>query len=314
MNFTPLSRIAATQHGLITLDDFGRAGVTRRVADRLEREGTLLVMHPGVWRFTGFEPTPTQRLMAAVLAAGPGALASHRSALTLWQVPGLVVDSLELVVPRPRSPRIAGVTVRRSDDLRPAHVAVADGVPVTSPERTLVDVAAVVPRFMLERGFEDWLTRGLVTVEGLDIAVNTLARQGRPGVRVMRQVLQARALGLEAADSSLEVHTAKLLRAAGMQAAFHHRVIIDDEIVAELDFAFVAEKVYIESDGFGFHTSRSAFDRDRLRQNRLSEHGWLPVRFSDRQLRSRGLAAMETTRRVLAARRVERGLTDQLAS
>jgi very-short-patch-repair endonuclease len=314
MDFIPLSRIAATQHGLITLEDITRAGVSRKVIDRLQGQGVLHSMFHRVWRVTGFEPTPTQRLAAAVLAAGSGAAASHRSALPLWQVPGLVVDTLEVIVPRARAPQIAGITVRRSGDLKPGHIRIVDGIKVTSPERTLIDVAGVVPSFVADRALEHWLTRGLMTVDDVDTVMESLARPGRPGVRAARSMLNARALGTGAADSLLEVHTAKLLRAAGLQAVFHHQVRIGDEVVAELDFAFIDEEVYLESDGFGFHTSRRAFDRDRVRQNLLSEHGWLPVRFSDRQLRSRGLAAMETTRRVLAARRVERRLvTPRLA-
>jgi very-short-patch-repair endonuclease len=308
MDFTPLSRVAATQHGLLTWNDFAAAGASRRVVDRLERAGFISAAHSNVWRLTGLEPGPAQQIAAAVFAAGPGAVASHRSALALWQVQGLIVDTTEVLVPRPRSPRIPGVTVRRTDDLAPGHFTVAGGVPVTSPARTLVDVAAVVPRFVVERALEGWLTRGLVTAAAIDAVVNSLARPGRRGIRVVRAILDDRALGEDVADSSLEVHTANLLRSAGLHAVFHHRVSIGDEFVAELDFAFVAEQVYLESDGFGFHSSRDAFDRDRVRQNLLSECSWVPVRFSDRQLRSRGRAAMETTRRVLAARRLERGL------
>ncbi|MGE3325481.1 MAG: type IV toxin-antitoxin system AbiEi family antitoxin domain-containing protein [Acidimicrobiia bacterium] len=308
MDFSPLARVAATQHGLLTSADFTRAGISRRQVDALVRSGFVTALHRGVWRVSGAAPPRLQRYGAALMAVGEGSALSHRSGMAVWTVPGIEVDSLEVTVPRQRVHRIDGLVVHRSTDLRDHHLRTHAGLVVTSPARTLVDIAGCLWPATVDRVLESWLTRKLVTIEEIEDTIDEIARQGRPGSAGARAMLQRRALGRSIADSNLEVITARLLERAGLEVVHHHLVMIGSEIVAELDFAFPAERMYLESDGFGAHTTRRAFDRDRTRQNLLTELGWAPVRFSDGQLRFRGMWCMRSTQRNLAARRRELGL------
>ncbi|MGD9792099.1 MAG: type IV toxin-antitoxin system AbiEi family antitoxin domain-containing protein [Acidimicrobiia bacterium] len=308
MDFSELAAIGKRQHGLVSLTDLRSLGASKRVLDGLIDRGLLIRMHPGVFALPGVAP-PLQPYAAAIMSAGPGSALSHRSAMTGWVVPNIVVDTIELVVPRGRNPIVRNAVVRRSSDLDPSHITMLDGLPITCPARTLVDASAVVPPFIVARAMESWLTRKLVTIADIEETIETLGRKGRNGVGAMRSLLAQRALGRSVADSSLEVLTAQLLIEAGLPVVHHHLVIDDGVVIAELDFAFVEERMYLESDGFGAHTmTRRTFDRDRTRQNDLIELDWLPMRFSDRQLRLRGRAAMATTRRNLAKRRRRLGL------
>lgn len=309
MDFSPLGRVAATQHGLLTAADFARAGVSRRQIETLVRTGFITARHRSVWAVNGAVPPPWQRHGAALMAVGEGSALSHRSGVSVWTVPGIVVDALEVMVPRQRIHRIDGIVVHRRSDLRDHHLRRHEGLLVTSPARTLVDIAGCLSPATVDRTLESWLTRKLVTLAEVEAMIDEIARQGRPGSAGARAMLQRRALGRSIADSSLEVLTAQLLERAGLEVVHHHLVMIGSEIVAELDFAFPNERVYLESDGFGAHTTRRAFDRDRARQNLLSELGWCPVRFSDRQLRTRGMTCMRSTTRVLESRRRELGLS-----
>lgn len=311
MDFTQLGHVAATQHGVLTSSDLVAAGVSRRTMQGLVSRGVLRRVHGGVYVLAGVSP-PLQRHCAGLRAAGAGSVLSHRSGMTIWGVPGIVFDTIEVLVGRGRYPRTNGVIIRRSRDLAPSHVAMVDALAVTNPARTLVDVAGVVRPFILDRALERWLTDKLVTIDEIEAMLDEIARPGRTGVVAARAMLERRALGRSVSDSALEVLTAKLLRSAGLEVVHHHLVTVGSEIVAELDFAFPAERVYIESDGFGAHTTRHAFDRDRQRQNLLSELDWMPVRFSDRQLRNHGRESMGSVHRILAMRRRE--LADRQAS
>src|SRR4051794_23160785 len=129
-----LYELAESQHGV----------VTRRQASAL---GTLLT--PPRWeacssrvmRAAGSPRTDRQRLMAAVLDGGAGAVASHSAAAWLWRVPGFGLRTIDVTRPRRRSRRPSTLAVLHEPRLLPEHhCTVVDGIPVTTPERTLCDI------------------------------------------------------------------------------------------------------------------------------------------------------------------------------
>src|SRR5688572_12591819 len=117
-----LARIGRTQHGLVTRRQAEGAGLASATLQRWVDGNRLEPVHSGVYRLAGAPRTWEQAVLAAVLAAGPGAAASHRTAGVLW---GLLDDddSVEVSVPWPRNSIIPGVTVHRSRDLAPEWVA-----------------------------------------------------------------------------------------------------------------------------------------------------------------------------------------------
>jgi len=277
---SPEARLAAraeVQHGVVERRQALECGVTKSTLHRWVAQGRLVRVHAGVYRWRAAPMTWHQDLVAACLASGPGAVASHRSAATLW---GLLSghDVVEVTVLRPQGPVPGGVVVHRSRDLASAHTTVRDAVPVTNPLRTLVDLGAVCSRWEVE----DALDRGLVarrfTVAAVEWMRHELARPGRRGCGVLRTVLDDRALGAAAPDGLLEPRMARLLRSYSLPpAVFQHPV---PAARAKLDFAYPELRLGIEVDGYEVHGTPRAMTVDHQRHRRLVAAGWTLVRFT----------------------------------
>src|SRR5438270_711211 len=122
-----------------------RLGATREfIQTRLDR-GAWRLVYPGVYVVGGAPDTPHQRLVAACLAAGPDAVASHRAAGWVWRYDGFEHPGpLEITFVEGRGPLRQGVILHRTRRLDPADGTVHNGIPVTTRERTLIDLGALV--------------------------------------------------------------------------------------------------------------------------------------------------------------------------
>jgi hypothetical protein len=273
-----LAVIAHRQLGLITyeqarqhLDD--EAIRHRLAAGRWER------VHRGVYRIAGYPITYEQRVLAAVLAAGPDAVASHRSAAVLWGFDDVAPDVVEISVRRPRCHRLRGVVLHRSTDLLPADVSLRSRIPVTNPMRTLVDLGAVAPLALVSVALQQAVTRRLVSYRAVQATLDRVARKGRRGVGPMRLLLAERVAAPRPAGV-FEGRMASLLRRAGIEAREEYNIYDDDgRWLARVDFALPDARVFIELDGLETHGSGPALQRDLTRQNALVAAGWEPLRF-----------------------------------
>jgi very-short-patch-repair endonuclease len=273
-----LAALAAEQHGVVHLGQARDCGLSHDGVLRRRRAGRLVEVHPLVFRVAGAPDTHLAALRAAALTVAPGGVVSHRSAGWLWGLLPDEGDVVEVTVPRSRGPRLHGVVVHRSRDLTPGHTAIRQGVPVTNPLRTLVDLGAVSSRWTVE----DALDRGLVakryTVAAVEWLLHEVARPGRRGCGVLRTVLDERALGTARPDGLLEPRMARLLRAYDLPpAAFQHEV---PEARARLDFAYPDRWLGIEVDGYEVHGTPRAMAADHERHNRLMGAGWKVLRFT----------------------------------
>lgn len=265
-------RRAATQHGLVTWRQLIDAGFARSTIAGWVRAGRLIQVQPRVYVVAGAPRTWHQRVLAAVLAAGPGAAASHRTAAVLWGM--LEAGPIEVVVPRGRTPQLRGVIVHQTRD--PIPTARHFGIPVTSPMRTIVDLGAVVPAATVELALDRAEVARLCAVAAVEWELERLARPGRRGAGPLREVLDRRALLDSPPDGMLEPRFARLCEAAGLEApAFQYPVGR-----YEIDFAYPLLMLAIEVDGYGPHSSRRAFQSDRDRQNVLVGLGWTVLRFT----------------------------------
>ena len=277
----------ASQHGLVSFEQARAAGMTARQVHHRVDTGAWNRVHVGVYRSAEHPPTWESRLLAATLALGPGAAASHRSAVGLWGVHGFRASIVEVSRPASGRTRCPGVVAHRAPDLRPAHVRIKRGVPVTGPARTLVDLGAVASPSFVARCMEEWLADRVVTIGALQAAVAEHAGKGRRGVGVLRRLLETRVLGDLRADSGVEALLAQVLaRHAVPLPELHHEVRVGGAIVAELDYAYPVALVALEVDGYGVHLrSREVFEHDRDRQNELEIAGWRVLRFTSRALK-----------------------------
>ena len=285
MAIDALSDLAAfgrAQHGLVTRTQAQAAGLAGGTLQRWLAERRLERIHPGVYRMAGTPRTWEQSVLAAVLAAGTGAAASHRTAGLLW---GLVEEAeglVELSVPRARAIRILGAVVHRSSDLTPAWVAHRRSVPVTNPLLTLVDLGAVLPAHEVDDAMNRGLVLRLFSVAAVEWVRLEVGRPGRRGSGVLGRVLDDRALGDQRPDGLLEPRMARLMRARGLPPASFQFVVHDHggRFVARVDFAYPEHRLAVEVDGYELRASPAAMQADLDRQNGLVRAGWTVLRFT----------------------------------
>lgn len=212
----------------------------------------------------------------------PGAWLSHRSAAQLWGFPGVGSDDVDVVVDLDRRVRMDGVRAHRSGALFTTDLTSHRRIPVTSPERTLVDLSAAVAEDRLGCILDDGLRRRLLRLDRLRRCVARLSRS--PGRRpaVIHDLLAARLPGYDPGDSDLETRVLRLLVRSGLPVpAQQHRVGVAGRTF-RLDLAYPAAKLAIELYGWEFHKSRSAFDHDRARATALVLAGWTLLEFTSR--------------------------------
>ncbi len=295
--------IAATarrQHGVVSRGQALAAGVSSSALDRAVAAGRLERVHQGAYRYPGAPRTWEQCLLAAVLGAGGDAVASHRSAAQLWGI-GPHAEVVELSVRRGRLPRTAGAVVHRSLDLEPRWTTQHRGIPVTNPLRTLRDLGAVAPAWVVQDALERAVVARLVTVAAVEQARAELAGRGRSGAGVLGRILDDQALGARPPDSVLEARLASILRRARVpEPVFQHEVRHGRRFVGRVDFAYADLQLAIEVDGLDAHGSATALQRDLARQNALVEAGWTVLRFTWHDVIRRPDTVVEA---VLATRR-----------
>ncbi len=145
-----LAGLAARQYGAFSSQQAAHCGFSRYALHRAQKDGRLVVVQTGVYAEAGGPASWERSLLAACLAAGEGAVVSHRAAARLWALSDMVADLVEITVPRPRSPRPARTVLHRSTDLVGAHTTRRRGLPVTNPLRTMVDLGAVLRPALVE--------------------------------------------------------------------------------------------------------------------------------------------------------------------
>jgi len=274
-------QLAITQHGVLSREQALTAGISVRAIDGRVASGRWRALYRGVYLAIPFGESWRQRLMAAVLHGGPSALASHRAAASLWQLDGFEPAPLEISVKSGR--RIPGVIAhrRRADDDPP--MVPIDGIPTTGMERTLLDVAAVVPLRLAGRALDDALRRGPATLDSLRAE---LPAAGRAGRRALGRLLDERDDQDSSAESRLESMLLRVLRRARVPLPVaQYRVMEHGVPIARLDFAYPDHRLGLEADGYRWHSGAERWREDLRRDNRLKLLGWTVLRFSWRDLR-----------------------------
>ncbi|MGH2652620.1 MAG: hypothetical protein ACRDHK_15575, partial [Actinomycetota bacterium] len=208
--------------------------------------------------------------------AGDSALLSFRAAGALWQLDGVERGPVEVTMTSSRGLRTSRVVVHRAETLAPSDRRTVEGIPVTSPERTLVDMARVLDERTLELAIEDALRRGLTTPERARERLDALGGRGRSGAAMLRRLLDLR--HPRPAESGLEVDVERFLRERGLGHFFVRQYDVwDGERRRRLDWAAPEHRVALEADGWRYHSGRQAWSADRARNDRLEALGWLFV-------------------------------------
>lgn len=294
-------RIAAGQHGVASRDQLRHAGVPEHAIDYRIGRGRLRAVFRAVYTLGPVEASRA-REMAAVLACGEGAVLSHGTASAVWEF-STTMDCAGLIdvsAPRSRGGRRAGIRIHRVESLDADEVARRDGLPVTTPARTLLDLAGGVAAVDLERALGRALRTGLVTPAQIE---KILARHpGRRGGPALRGLLDA-VVGTRFTRSEAEARFLALVRKGGLERPAPNVVVAGFEV----DFVWRSCRLVVEIDGFEYHAGRAAFERDRSRDAALVAAGFRVMRFTWRQLTRRPEFVLVQLARSLGPRKGVRG-------
>jgi len=274
-----ITTIAETQHGVFTADQAKAQGYTREAIRHQARATHWDPLGDLVFRMAGSPRTWEQRLMAVVLASGPLAAASHRSAAALLGVPGFDRRGTpEVTTPRRHRYRTDDGIVHRWRPFPDHHLTVTDGIPTTRVARTLVDLAGVVHPGRLARAVDNCLASEMVGMESLRATFLELAGRGRKGIAAMRAVLGDREGDYVAPASELEALFLELIVAAGLPEPVRQFNAGDaNDWIGRIDFAYPSVGVLIELDGRRHHSALLDRQADERRDARLRAAGWRHV-------------------------------------
>jgi hypothetical protein len=281
-----IAAVAATQYGVFSRAQARVVGLgDRQLRYRIER-GRLERLTRHTFRIVGAAESWRQRLMAACLAAGDGAAVSHRSAAALHRYDGFPPGLVEITVGQGRRDfHMPGVIVHSSSCWANEDITHIDGIPVTTPERTLVTLAAVSSEDQVESALDS--AERDRTVRRTDVAeVHDGVRQrGRNGVATLGRILERRAELAGIPHSVLERKMLTVLQHHGITLpACQVPVRRPDGRLAYLDFAYPNLGLGIEVDGNTTHATPTQRAADNVRANSILLRGIRILRFTYQQV------------------------------
>jgi hypothetical protein len=298
--------LAQAQRGLMLtyqcLELFGRRGFDRRVDD-----GDLIKEHHGLYRVAGTPVTASLAIVGASLLYGAVGSVSAAGALHAFdRCPVLrpevtVLDSFGI---RKLKLFKRGVTMHRTNFLPDEHCMLSDGIPVTTPARTICDLSRRFEAATLGKILDDAVRRELVSYEAVSECRDELRVRGRRRITVLDQMLASRGFGFNPGESAPELKDRTWLEDAGLPPEVQVEVVVAGKN-RRIDLAYVKEKVAVEYFGIAAHGTEPAVIEDSQRSTELQLAGWLIVFITKATTRREAVAMV---REALEQRRGKRGL------
>jgi very-short-patch-repair endonuclease/predicted transcriptional regulator of viral defense system len=272
------AELAIRQYGVISRSQLVALGLSDRAIARRVAAGRLHRLHHGVYAVGHTVLGPRGRWIAAVLACGPGAVLSHAAAGALWELRASEATIVDVTVPGSggRQPR-KGIRIHRARSLD-GQTTTKDGIPVTTPARTILDLAAKLDGRPLERLLDQAENVRLTDAASLDALAR--AHTGHKGAAKLRATLRDHEPGTTLTKSQLEERFLALCRGAGLP-----RPRVNDDVEGlEVDFVFTDDRLLVETDSWRHHKTREAFENDRRRDAIHAAAGYRTLRFTHRQI------------------------------
>jgi hypothetical protein len=298
----------STRHGVVTLAELERFGVSRGRAQMLRQRGILRSHVAGVYRLAGAPSTPAQAA-ALACAAGPDVVVSHVSAGREWGFRRLGVDPrLHVVIAGQNHRRLPDVVIHRSHRIEAVDVVErADGIRYTSPPRTVFDLASVVGDDQLESIIEQVLHDELVTLQTLHATARRLRQRGRKGSARFGRVIESRPAWLKPVDSDLELIVERAILDAGLpRPVRQHPVRLPSGEDIRLDFYWPEHAEALEVDHITWHGGKLDLTADKRRDRLLRRLGVHTTRVTDEDVRRRLPSIIADLRAILARSEVPR--------
>jgi hypothetical protein len=279
-----LTELAATQDGVFSVEQAAEVGVDRRRLRRAEEAGLLVRLHPRVHSFAGSAPTQRSGIRAATLQVA-GSRASHESALTLHHVPSMPFE-VAVSVGFGAAHQHGGIRVHRYRRLPDEHCLSIGGIPTTTLERAVVDVASVFHRARLEYLVDQLtITSRRTSVGAIGRALRQVDRRGRVRIGTLGRILDARRPSEPAPRSRLERRVDELLATAPLPRPVHeHPLPSQSELAGFVDRAWVEAMLILEIDGRTWHAREASMAKDRARDRAAASAGWQTIRVLDEEV------------------------------
>ncbi|HEX9847832.1 MAG TPA: DUF559 domain-containing protein [Acidimicrobiia bacterium] len=285
--------------GVVTRTEAVALGLQASALAHLVDMGVLHRLKPGIFALAGARTDNTSiELIAACRSLG--AVVSHESAAQIHGLDRWLHIKPSVSVVHRTTNRFPGIRVHQLTDLIDDHIQAIDEVPVTTPERTVIDLSAVLAEQRLERIVDQGLAAKKLNLEALSDMFDLLARKGKPGVRRMRSILLKRSPGLDAPTTELERRLLDVVRRAGLpepQAQHTPPWLVPTN--GRVDFAYPKHNLVIEGDSRRWHTLLNSFEIDRLRDNAAQLAGWRVLRFTWQEITENPERVVSTIRLAL---------------
>jgi hypothetical protein len=271
-----LAFLAARCHGIFTRADALDAGLSEGEVDH-RVACVWLRVHEGVYRMPGATPTWRSELRAACLAAGEPIGVSHRAAAQIYESPGRR-EIVEITCRRWERTQTPGILVHESTRFGPEDINIIDGIPVSIPERVILELAGLKPfPDYVEAVIHAMRRKRLITYESTVQTFNRLARRGVPGTRAMRIALERWTPNVT--QSEMETLLLQTLRLAGLPEPALQYTVNDEngQFVATVDAALPQWRITIEYDSKQEHSDEFQIARDARRRDAILAAGYFPL-------------------------------------
>jgi very-short-patch-repair endonuclease/predicted transcriptional regulator of viral defense system len=289
-----IQELAARQHRVISLPQLKALGLTASAVRNRVAAGKLQRLHSGVYA-VGLAPISIAgTYMAAVLACGPKAALSHRSAADHLGLRPCNRRAVDVTAPGRTGKERKGIDVHRATSLDERDVKTVRGIPTTTVARTLLDLATTIDKTALERAVEQ--AEKLRIFDLAAVADVTTRAANRRSATALNEVIVTYTPEPTFIRSELEKRFLALCRTAGVPMPRTNNVTGAEEI----DFTWPDRRLMIEADSLRHHGTRAAFERDRRRDQQLTAAGWRVVRFTWRQIDEAPAEVAATLRSLLA--------------
>jgi very-short-patch-repair endonuclease len=295
-----ITELAESQHGVIAAAQLYSLGLSETQVRTRARNGLLHRIHHGVYGVGRRSLPPRGHWMAAVLACRGDALLSHQAAGELWGIRRSTLGRM----PRPpiditvigRGGRSRpGILVHRCRMLIDAERATWDRIPVTSPDRTILDLACRLPRRQLERAVDE--AERLRLCDETDLRLIVEAHKGERGCGALGRLLDEHAVGSTPTRNDFEEAFLALCRRYRLPQPRVNVPLLDYVV----DFLWPEARLVVEVDGRATHGTRRAFQVDRDRDGRLAVAGYHVLRFTWWDVTRRPAVVADRVRRMLGA-------------